>query len=207
MALGAAGGSFAMTGGASATAPTSVALQDNARGIFLGEEEIADVSLATFHVFEKRPSSRLRQGIRVAAGHGGVAAVVMAVAAVGVGALTWVARLRSCRRLRLRSCWWLRLRPCRWLRLQRLRWRLWLGRRLVRNYVLGLCRLHWKLLAMGPVPGSLDQRLLLGTRPRAAAVHTRSAEHEPGLLAGADVRRFAIRSGRVGQPLMIGVGW
>ena len=71
LALGAAGVSFAMTGGASATAPTSVASQDDARRIFLGEEEIDDVSLATFHVFDKEGDSRLRQGIRVAAGHGG----------------------------------------------------------------------------------------------------------------------------------------
>jgi hypothetical protein len=27
--------------------------------------------------------------------------------------------------------------------------------------MLGLCRLHWKLLAMGSIPGSVDQRLLL----------------------------------------------
>jgi hypothetical protein len=71
LALGAAGVSLAMTGGASATAPTNVVSQDNARRIFLGEEEIADVSLATFHVFDKETESRLRQGIRVAAGCGG----------------------------------------------------------------------------------------------------------------------------------------
>ena len=53
LALGAAGVSLAMTGDASATAPTNVPSQDNARRIFLGEEEIADVSLATFHVFDK----------------------------------------------------------------------------------------------------------------------------------------------------------
>ena len=158
--------------------------QDNARRIFLGEEEIADVSLATFHVFDKETESRLRQGIRVAAGCGGPAAVAMAVAAVVVGAPMSVAAAAlmpvAAAALMLVAA----AAPCRWLRLQRLRWRLWLGRRLVRNYVLGLCRLHWKLLAMGPVPGSLDQRLLLGTRPRAAAVHTRSAEHEPGPWPG-----------------------
>ena len=72
LALGAAGVSLAMTGGASATAPTTnVPSQDNARRIFLGEEEISDVSLATFHVFDKENESRLRQGIRVAAGCGG----------------------------------------------------------------------------------------------------------------------------------------
>ena len=71
LALGAAGVSLAMTGGSSATAPTNVAPPDNARRIFLGEEEIGDVSLATFHVFDKETEYRLRQGIRVAAGHGG----------------------------------------------------------------------------------------------------------------------------------------
>ena len=71
LALGAAGVSLAMTGGASATAPMNVASQDNARRIFLGEEEIADVSLATFHVFDRESESRVRQGIRVAAGCGG----------------------------------------------------------------------------------------------------------------------------------------
>ena len=72
LALGAAGVSFAMTGGASATAPPTNESQDNARRIFLGEEEISDVSLATFHVFDKENESLLRHGgIRVAAGHGG----------------------------------------------------------------------------------------------------------------------------------------
>ena len=53
LALGAAGVSLTMTGGASATAPTNVPLRDDARRIFLGEEEIADVSLATFHVLDR----------------------------------------------------------------------------------------------------------------------------------------------------------
>src|SRR5271155_1700734 len=68
-------GSLAMAGGASATAPTtSVPLQDNERRIVLGEEEISDVSLATFHVFDKENEPPLRQGLRLAAGgcgHGG----------------------------------------------------------------------------------------------------------------------------------------
>jgi hypothetical protein len=68
LAVGAAGVSLAMTGGASATAPTNASLQDGARRIFLGEEEIADVSLSTFHVFDKETESRL---VRVAAGCGG----------------------------------------------------------------------------------------------------------------------------------------
>jgi hypothetical protein len=73
LALGAAGASLAMTGGASATAPTTdVSSQDNARRLILAEEEISDVSLATFMVFDKENPPR-GQGIRVAAGcgHGG----------------------------------------------------------------------------------------------------------------------------------------
>ena len=57
LALGAAGVSLTMTGGASATTPTNVPLRDDARRIFVGEEEIADVSLATFHVFDRKTKS------------------------------------------------------------------------------------------------------------------------------------------------------
>ncbi len=75
LALGAAGVSFAMTGGASATAPRDTPLQDNARRIFLGEEEVSDVSLSTFHIFDRENGSGLVHGIRVArgcgCGHGG----------------------------------------------------------------------------------------------------------------------------------------
>ena len=54
LALGAAGVSLAMTGAASATAPaTNVPSQDNTRQFILGEEEISDVSLATFHIFDR----------------------------------------------------------------------------------------------------------------------------------------------------------
>jgi hypothetical protein len=70
LALGAAGVSLAMTGGASATAPaTNVPSQDNARRLILTEEEISDVSLATFQVFD-RENPPLSQGIRVARGGG-----------------------------------------------------------------------------------------------------------------------------------------
>ena len=70
---------------------------------------------------------------------------------------SWLQRLR--RSWLQRLCWsWLQ-RLC-WSWLQRL-WRLRLGWRVVRNCVLGQCRLHWKLLAMGPVPPSMDQRVLL----------------------------------------------
>ena len=70
LALGAAGVSLAMTGAASATAPaTNVPSQDNARRLILTEEEISDVSLATFQVFD-RENPQLSQGIRVARGGG-----------------------------------------------------------------------------------------------------------------------------------------
>src|SRR5215469_8596245 len=94
LALGAAGVSLAMTGGASATAPTVATTtdpsQDNARRFILGEEEISDVSLATFHVFDKE-NPPLSQGIKVAAGgcggcgHGGGCAVGGGCAHAGVG--------------------------------------------------------------------------------------------------------------------------
>jgi len=56
--LGAAGLTFSMIGGASAAAmPTTDAAQAPTVGLghqfVLGEEEIADVSLATFHVFDR----------------------------------------------------------------------------------------------------------------------------------------------------------
>ena len=56
--LGAAGLTFSMVGGASAAAvPTSDVAQSPTVGlghqVTLGEEEIADVSLATFYVFDK----------------------------------------------------------------------------------------------------------------------------------------------------------
>jgi len=79
LALGAAGVSLVMTGGASATAPavtTTDPTQDNARRFILGEEEISDVSLATFHVFDKE-NPPLGGGIKLArggcggCGHGG----------------------------------------------------------------------------------------------------------------------------------------
>ena len=68
MAFGAAGVSLAMTGAASATAPTTnVPSQENTRQFILGEEEISDVSLATFHVFDRETPS-LSQDINEARG-------------------------------------------------------------------------------------------------------------------------------------------
>lgn len=70
LAWGAAGVSLAMTGAASATAPaTNVPSQDNARRLILAEEEISDVSLATFQVFD-RENPPLSQDIKVARGGG-----------------------------------------------------------------------------------------------------------------------------------------
>jgi hypothetical protein len=73
-ALGAAGASLMMANGASsATAPTATSLQDTLVRpvITLNEEEIADVSLGTFYVFDKENESQLGQGIRLAARCGG----------------------------------------------------------------------------------------------------------------------------------------
>ena len=57
-ALGAAGLTFSLVGGASASAVPAADVQPTpnyspTQGFTLGEEEIADVSLATFHVFDK----------------------------------------------------------------------------------------------------------------------------------------------------------
>ena len=73
LALGAAGVSLAMTGAASAIAPSTTThepSQDNARRFILGEEEISDVSLATFHVFD-RENAPISEGIKFARGGGG----------------------------------------------------------------------------------------------------------------------------------------
>ena len=60
-ALAAAGVSLAMTGAASAAAPaTNVPSQDNTRQFILGEEEISDVSLTTFHIFDRENPSLSR---------------------------------------------------------------------------------------------------------------------------------------------------
>jgi hypothetical protein len=71
--LGAAGLSLSLASGASAT-PAPVVPEWNTAGrnkIILADEEISDVSLATFHVFDSENDSPLRLGIKVAAGHGG----------------------------------------------------------------------------------------------------------------------------------------
>src|SRR5580704_17843158 len=68
LAFGAAGVSLAMTGAASASAPpTTVPALDNTRQFILAEEEISDVSLATFHIFDRENPS-LSQDIKEARG-------------------------------------------------------------------------------------------------------------------------------------------
>lgn len=75
-ALGAAGLTFSMVGGASAaTVPTNDVAQSTNyspnQQITLGEEEIADVSLATFYVFDKEGTAAAKEGnIQLARGCG-----------------------------------------------------------------------------------------------------------------------------------------
>src|SRR5262245_57594945 len=71
--MGAAGVSLAMAGGASATAPTThVPSQDTSLGplFALGEEELSDVNLATFYVFDKESIEALQPAVQVARGCG-----------------------------------------------------------------------------------------------------------------------------------------
>src|SRR6478736_4306817 len=73
--LGAAGLSLSLASGASAATEVPAAdmsTQNTAASheITFGEEEIADVSLATFYVFDKENPRTLSPGIRLA-GHGG----------------------------------------------------------------------------------------------------------------------------------------
>jgi hypothetical protein len=72
-ALGAAGLTFSLVGGASAAvAPGADESQapnySPNHQITLGEEEIADVSLATFYVFDKEGTEAARNGVQVAWG-------------------------------------------------------------------------------------------------------------------------------------------
>jgi hypothetical protein len=71
-ALGIAGVSLAMAGGASASTAGSAAdvpVQNTAthHELFLGEEEISDVSLSTFYVFDKENTVQPQIGQKVAA--------------------------------------------------------------------------------------------------------------------------------------------
>jgi hypothetical protein len=74
-ALGAAGLTFSLVGGASAAvAPVNDQPQTSnyspSHQITLGEEEIADVSLATFYVFDKESSAAAKHGVQEARGCG-----------------------------------------------------------------------------------------------------------------------------------------
>lgn len=75
-ALGAAGLTFSMVGGASAAVvPANDATQSTNyspnQQITLGEEEIADVSLATFYVFDKESTAATKDGnVQLARGCG-----------------------------------------------------------------------------------------------------------------------------------------
>jgi len=73
-ALGAAGLTFSMVGGASAaTVPANDVTQNYSPNhqMTLGEEEIADVSLATFYVFDKEAAASTKDGnIQLARGCG-----------------------------------------------------------------------------------------------------------------------------------------
>ena len=74
--LGAAGLSLSLASGASAATSGSTAdmLTRNtgvSHQITLCEEEIFDVSLATFYVFDKENAGTFRRGVRLAAGGGG----------------------------------------------------------------------------------------------------------------------------------------
>jgi hypothetical protein len=70
--LGAAGASLALSGGASATLPAaSQAPHTTGPQMALGEEEISDVSLATFYVFDKENQSKLSDELILARGCGG----------------------------------------------------------------------------------------------------------------------------------------
>ena len=73
--LGAAGLTFSLVGGASAAvAPTTDMPQPRnfspGHEITLGEEEISDVTLATFYVFDKENTAAAKSGVQLARGCG-----------------------------------------------------------------------------------------------------------------------------------------
>ena len=154
--LSAAGLSLSLASGASAATEVPMPTQNTAANheIMLGEEEIADVSLATFYVFDKENPRTFSPAVRLA-GHGGGG---------GCRLRRWW-RVRPGRRRRLRRWWRLRPRPrlrrlCpRWLqRLPRLQQRL---RRLRRGLVGRLRRLRWWRLLVLVARVRLDLVLLI----------------------------------------------
>jgi hypothetical protein len=67
--LGVAGVSFALASGSSASTvatTTDTPSQNTTPQIFLGEEEISDVSLATFYVFDKENTAKPQAGQQLA---------------------------------------------------------------------------------------------------------------------------------------------
>jgi hypothetical protein len=80
-ALGAAGLSLALASGVAATASGPAAEMPIGKNTALGheitlsEEEISDVGLATFHVFDNENAGTLRRGVKIAAAGAAVAAV------------------------------------------------------------------------------------------------------------------------------------
>ena len=70
--LGAAG-LLALATGASAETPVDASTPSAgvSRQVLLGEEEISDVSLATFYVFDKENAGSLKPGVQLARGGGG----------------------------------------------------------------------------------------------------------------------------------------
>ena len=93
--LGAAGLTFSLAGGASASAvPTSdVPPKPNiapSHEITLGEEEIADVSLATFYVFDKENTAAARNGVQIAWRAAAVAAEAAEACGGCRGGVSWL---------------------------------------------------------------------------------------------------------------------
>src|SRR5579883_1435287 len=96
LSLSIAGGASATTGGAAVQMPTPQNLVPS-HHIMLGEEEMSDVSLGTFYVFDKEHGGTLDPNIQLAAGGcgcghgGGGCATVVAVAAMVAAAADTVA--------------------------------------------------------------------------------------------------------------------
>ena len=108
--LGIAGVSLSLAGGASASTSGSAARlppQNTSphQEIFLGDEEISDVSLSTFYVFDKENSVKRQSGEKVAGGGAAAAAVAagadaageaVPAAVVAAGLLLVLGTLRRC---------------------------------------------------------------------------------------------------------------
>ena len=84
-ALGAVAGALSLAGGASASSPVGDMPTQNTAPVILAEEEISDVSLATFYVFDKENAPihgvRLAQ-LSIGLGHGGCGQAAVTAAAV-----------------------------------------------------------------------------------------------------------------------------